>query len=98
MAETLRQEDFAPHVDKTVRLHGWHGTLRLVSVSQPREQPDVPGVMRPPFTVLFHGPRHDIVPEGLYSVDIEDGPNLEFYITPIHTPTPDRQEYQAIFN
>jgi hypothetical protein len=98
MVETLRSEHFAPHTDKPVRFRGWHGTLRLVSVTQMREQPGVPAMARPPFTVLFEGPRNDVLPEGEYIADIADGPSLEFYISPIHTPAPDRQDYQAVFN
>lgn len=98
MVEHLRHEDFAPHLNKTVRFRGWHGALRLASVTPAPEQPNLPAPTRPPFTVIFHGPRHDILPEGLYVADIEDGPSLEFYLAPIHTPAPDRQEYQAVFN
>jgi hypothetical protein len=98
MVEVLRLEHFAPHVNKSVRFRGWHGTLRIASVMSIQERPNAPGVTRPPFTVLFHGPRQDILPEGMYTADIEDGPSLEFYISPIHTPAPDRQEYQAVFN
>jgi hypothetical protein len=98
MVEELRLEHFAPHVNKFVRFRGWHGTLRMASVTSFPEQPDMLGVTRTPFTVLFHGPRRDILPEGTYTADIEDGSSLEFHISPIHTPAPDRQEYQAVFN
>ena|SRR5579863_9206570 len=97
MVEQLRQEDFAPHVGKRFGFAGWHSALRLVSINL-HEQPAVPGVARPPFTLLFHGPAGDVLPEGLYRADIEDGPTLEFYVIPIHTVAPGRQEYQAVFN
>ena len=57
-----------------------------------------PDATRASFTVLFHGPIGDVLPEGLYRADIENGPTLEFYIMPIHTVAPGRQEYQAVFN
>lgn len=97
MAEQLRHEDFAPHVGKRFRFAGWHSALHLVAVNV-HDHASAPGVARPPFTALFHGPVDDILPEGLYRVDIEDGPTLEFYIMPIHTVAPGRQEYQAVFN
>jgi hypothetical protein len=98
MVEVLRHEIFAPHINKTVQFRGWHGALRLASVTLAPDQNNAPTNTRPAFTVIFHGPRQDILPEGFYTADIEDGPSLEFYISPIHTPAPDRQEYQAVFN
>jgi len=97
MVEQLRHEDFAPHVGKRFRFEGWHPALHLVAINS-YDQPAAPGVTRPPFTLLFHGPVGDVLPEGLYRADIEDGPTLEFYIIPIHTVARDRQEYQAVFN
>jgi len=97
MVEVLRHEDFAPHVDRLFRFAGWHGTLRLARIECPRR---ASGADRsgPPFTLIFHGPRDDILPEGLYTARADEGPDFEFYIMPIHTPAADRQEYQAVFN
>jgi hypothetical protein len=61
-------------------------------------QSAMPGASRAPFTLRFHGPVGDILPEGLYRTVIEDGPSLEIYIMPIHTVAPGRQDYQAVFN
>jgi hypothetical protein len=97
MAEQLRHEDFAPHVGKRFHFAGMQSALHLVAVDM-HDHGLAPGVTRPPFTLLFHGPVGDVLPEGLYRVDIEDGPTLDFYIMPIHTVAPGRQEYQAVFN
>lgn len=102
MAEQLRHEDFAPHVGKQFRFEGWHGALHLTAVSL-HDRAAVPGAAAPdaartPFILLFHGPVGDILPEGLYRASVEDGPTFEFYIMPIHTIAPGRQEYQAVFN
>jgi hypothetical protein len=95
--EPLRHQDFAQHVGKRFRFHGWDSALRLAAVNI-HDQAAAPGIARTPFILLFHGPIGNILPEGLYQADIEDGPTLEFYIVPIHTVAPDRQEYQAVFN
>lgn len=97
MVELLRHEDFAPHVGKRFRFEGWHGTLDLAAAIL-HHTAAAPGTVRTPFTLLFHGPVGDILPEGLYRADIEDGPTFELYIMPIHTVAPGRQEYQAMFN
>jgi hypothetical protein len=90
MVEVLRHEDVAPHVNKLFRFDGWHGTLRLTSITgvEPRRA----------FTLLFQGPPGDILPEGLYTASVDETLRLEFYIMPIHTPAGDRQDYQAVFN
>jgi hypothetical protein len=93
----LRHEDFAPHVGKQFRFQGWQSTLRLAAINI-HDQAAAPAIARMPFILVFHGPVGDILPEGLYQADIEDGPTFEFYIAPIHTVAPDRQEYQAVFN
>jgi hypothetical protein len=97
MVETLHQQDFAPHVGKLFTFSGETVALRLESVRmQPQSGP--PDAPRTPFTLIFHGPVNEVLPEGLYQAVIEDGPVLEFYIMPIHTVARDRQEYQAVFN
>jgi hypothetical protein len=97
MTEPLRHEDFAPHVEKSFRFAGWHGTLRLAKV-ETLSGSATPGAETTPFTLIFHGPTGDVLPEGFYQADVEDGPTFEFYIIPIHTVARDRQEYQAVFN
>jgi hypothetical protein len=39
-----------------------------------------------------------VLPEGLYTFDVENGPSFELYVMPIHTPARDRQDYQSSFN
>jgi hypothetical protein len=88
---------FAPFVGKRFSFEVHHVTLVLASVNT-APQFAAPGSKRIPFTLLFHGPVGDILPEGQYQVAIEDGPSVAFHIMPIHTPTPGRQDYQAVFN
>jgi glyoxylase-like metal-dependent hydrolase (beta-lactamase superfamily II) len=53
---------------------------------------------RQPFTLIFQGHPTDLLLEGCYTFDIEDGRSFELYIMPIHTPASDHQNYQACFN
>ena len=97
MTAPLCDADFTAHIGKRVRFAGWHGALRLESVeAQPRST--MPGAARTPFTLIFHGQAGDVLAEGLYRASIEQGPELDLYIMPIHTVTPGRQEYQVVFN
>lgn len=71
--------------------------MRLFAIESNRA-PGVSGLPAEPFTLIFHGPRGDILGEGLHGTTTEDGTRFAFYIMPIHTPALDRQEYQAVFN
>jgi len=54
---------------------------------------------RRPFILIFRGPKeHRYLPDGLYDCEIDGGPTYRMYVNPIHTPEPDRQEYQAVFS
>ena len=95
MVRLLQHEDFSPHLNKLFGFEGRHHQLRLASV----EVGDAPTPdQRKPFNLIFQGPRGDVMPEGLYMAEVEDGARFELYVIPIHTPAPDRQDYQAVFN
>jgi hypothetical protein len=97
MVAPLRHDDFAPHVGKPFHFEGWRGALHLAKIDL-HPLATMPGTTRTPFTAIFHGPADEILAEGLYRATVEDGPSLEFHIMPIHTVTPGRQDYQAVFN
>jgi len=90
-----RHEDFIPHLNKLFRFQGRQLRLATVDVGDP---PNLPPESRKPFSLIFHGSRGDVMPEGLYEAEAEDGARFELYVIPIHTPAPDRQDYQAVFN
>jgi hypothetical protein len=96
MTEPLKAEDFLPHVNKTFAVKGGRHALILTHVDQARLGDR--GNFREPFIVIFRGPPDDILPEGLYTLDVESGPSFELYVMPIHTPARDRQDYQSSFN
>jgi hypothetical protein len=98
MDELLQLKDFKPHVGKIFRFKGTRFAFPLERIiSHRRRLPK--GLKRRPFTLIFVGPREaDLLHEGMYDCEIEDGPTYRIYVNPIHTPRPDRQEYQAVFN
>ncbi|MDR3537746.1 MAG: hypothetical protein P4L71_14710 [Acetobacteraceae bacterium] len=97
MNEPLQHHDFEPHLGKVFRFPGSHLALRLTSIDAADHVP-VPGTVRQSFSLIFQGPAGDILPEGFYQAEVEDGPVFGFYIIPIHTPAHDRQDYQVVFN
>jgi hypothetical protein len=97
MAQSPQHEDFIPHVNKSFRFDGRPEVLRLASV-EAIESPNRPENLPKPFTLIFHGAGGEVLPEGLYPVEVEGGPRFELYVIPIHTTAPDRQDYQAVFN
>lgn len=98
MEPMLVIDDFRPHVGKLIRFLGTRHALPLDRISSRHEE--IPyGGKRIPFTLIFAGPKTpDYLPEGLYDCAIEGGPTYRIHVNPIHTPAPDRQEYQAVFN
>jgi hypothetical protein len=99
MPELLTPEDFLSHVDKVFRVKGGRHALTLTKVEQRRLEPwEAEMTRREPFNLLFRGLPGDVLPQGLYTFEVEDGPSFELYLIPIHTPTRDRQNYQAPFN
>ena len=99
MIELLKPDDFSPHLNKVFRVRdGRHG-LVLTSVEQRRLEPwETEMALREPFNLIFRGPPDDLLPQGLYTLDVEGGPAFELYIIPIHTLARDRQNYQSAFN
>jgi hypothetical protein len=93
----LRHSDFLPYEGQAFRFEGWDGTLRLDAV-RTATPPGWPADLRPPFTLIFHGPRTPVLQEAMHVAEAADGARFAFHIMPVHTPAPDRQDYQAVFN
>jgi hypothetical protein len=94
----LQIDDFKPHVGKIFRFKGTRYALPLDRIISNRKR--LPkGMKRVPFILIFSGPKErEHLPEGLYDCEVEGGPTFSLYVNPIHTPEPDRQEYQAVFS
>ncbi len=84
-------------VQKQFRFEGCSQALRLAAVDA-QESPSLQPDQRKPFTLIFHGVRGDVMPEGHYKAEAEGGARFELYVMPIHTSAPERQDYQAVFN
>jgi hypothetical protein len=97
MSERLTHEDFQPHVGREFRFGEQPQVLRLSRIDV-GASPPLPGMDYKAFALVFTGPRGDVLPEGFYAAEAAGGARFELYILPIHTPAPDRQEYQAVFN
>lgn len=97
--ELLSRAVFDPHVKKVFRVKGGHHALTLHQIDARRiEDFEADLRMREPFNLIFRGPPGDVLKEGLYTLEVEDGPSFELYLIPIYTPFPTRQDYQASFN
>ena len=97
MADILTAEYFAPHVGKDVRPAGQHRVLTFVTLDA-REFPGWEAAPRKPFSLILRGPPDDVLPQGPYICAFDDGPSVELYIMPIHTPSREHQDYQVVFN
>lgn len=95
MTELLSAEHFRPYIDKVFRVQGGGHAFTLAEVTTAA---NVEGISRQPFSLVFRGPPNNVLPEGFYTLEVDDGPSFELYVMPIHTPAQDRQDYQAAFN
>ena len=99
MTGMLTAENFLPHVNGVFRVKGGSHAVTLVRVEQRRlEDWEVDGGLRQPFNLIFRGPPGDVLREGMYTLEAEDGLSFDLYVMPIHTAVRDRQNYQASFN
>jgi hypothetical protein len=97
MSEQFSPELFLPHVDKPFRVRGGRHVLTLMKVDAAMGE-GAKGAPRPPFILIFSGPPGDVLPEGLYTLEVENGPSFDLYVIPINTPLLGRQDYQTVFN
>ena len=99
MTEQLTLEHFLPHLEKVFRVSGFDPALILERVDTVTgEHWQAQQASRQPFNLIFRGPPGNVLPQGLYTLEVEDGPSFDLYIIPVYTPAADRQDYQAAFN
>lgn len=96
--DILTIEHFKPHIGKTARFKGTPYALVLDRI-EGESGPPPAGYIRAPFNVIFRGPsKTDVMRQGIYECEIEDGPTYTLHVMPFYTARADRQEYQSAFN
>ena len=99
MTEMLTAESFLPHVNKVLRVKESGHALTLNQVELHKtEQSELDAFGRQSFTLVFSGPPGNVLPQGLYTFEVEGGLSFELHVIPIRTLARDRQDYQAVFN
>ena len=97
MADLLQIEDFKPHVGKIVRFKGTRFAFPLDHIIG-EGQPTPPRMTRKPFILIFRAPQErEYMREGMYECEIEGGATHLMYVNPVQTPSPEWQDYQAVF-
>jgi hypothetical protein len=99
MSEQLTPEHFILHLHRVFRVTGGQQALTLEQLDVlplGAAQAQVSG--RVPFTLIFSGPPGDVLPEGLHTLEAENGATFLLYVIPIQTPSRERQDYQVVFN
>jgi hypothetical protein len=86
--------DFLPWRGAAFAVEGWPFRLVLTEINEGAARAG----FRAPFSLIFQGPAGAVLPEGLRRLAAADGAAFDLYLMPVHTPHPDRQDYQAAFN
>jgi hypothetical protein len=95
----LTPETFLPLVNKIFRVKGGRHALILSQVDVRRMgEWEHAALGRQSFTLILGGPPGDVLPEGLYTLEAEDGRAFQLYVIPVQTHVLNRQDYQIIFN
>jgi hypothetical protein len=99
MDQPLSADHFQPHIGKGFKVKDGRHELTLTSVTLRRlEAWETNLFARPPFTLIFSGPPRDVLPQGMYTLEVVNGPSFDIYVMPVLTPVATRQDYQSIFN
>src|ERR1700750_611329 len=86
MSEMLTADMFQPHVNKVFRVKDGRHALTLNRIELRRmEQRELDELGRQSFTLVFAGPPGDVLPDGLYTLEVEGGPSFELFVMPIRT-------------
>jgi hypothetical protein len=94
----LEYHHFEPLVGKKVTFRDIpHIETTLTKII--RGEKSHPAMKREPFILIFRSPKLEFyMNEGMRDCMFEDGPSYGLYVTPIFTPEPEWQDYQAAFN
>lgn len=92
--EILTAAHFAERRGGAFRVEGWAHSLLLRDIQASSGDSS----FRAPFNLIFEGPRHDVLPEGLRRLIADNDAAYDLYLIPIRTIEADRQNYQAAFN
>ena len=99
MADMLTADHFLPHVNQVFRVKESGHALTLSRVELRRmEERELATLGRQSFTLIFAGPPDNLLHEGLYTLEVDQGPAFQIYVIPVQTLARDRQDYQAVFN
>lgn len=90
----LTADHFSPRVGELFQMGDTELSLTLTAVEVHKDHAGEHGS----FNLIFRGPKTPWAPEALWALKAADGTVYEIYVAPIHTPDPDRQDYQAVFN
>ena len=93
----LEYHHFEPLVGKNVAFSDTPFVFPLFKII--KSQKFLATAKRDPFMLIFRSPKLEFyMTEGMRECAFEDGPTYAMYITPVFTPEPEWQDYQAVFN
>ncbi|MEM7221461.1 MAG: hypothetical protein AAF495_00690 [Pseudomonadota bacterium] len=103
MLGNMTREDFAAHLNETFRIDFGSDVPGLESFelslieAEPLKTPQLTPESRPPFALLFRGPKEPVLNQSIYPLENEAMGRLDIFLVPIG-PDAEGQRYEAVFN
>lgn len=98
--DLLTIEPFREQVGRQFRIYPQSGEpveVELVEANALTASRGAPAGSRPPFSLIFRGPRQVYLPQQIYRIENEQMGQLEIFLVPIG-PDPVGMRFEAVFN
>lgn len=98
MLEHMTAASFDERVGEAFRVRAGDSTLelKLLIVTEATVRPDDAPRARPPFSILFGGPLHPVLPQATYAFENDVLGEFELFIVPVG-PEAGEMQYEAVF-
>ena len=99
MSDKLTSADFSPYLNQKFKIHYESSRFLEVELVEVEDFPTkwMGPSKRPPFSIVFRGPKDLVLPQRMYNVEHDKMGTLELFLVPI-MPDAEGNLYEGVFN